>query len=309
MEISVIIPAYNEAENVVPLYKALKVVLDKFTKKYEIIYVDDGSSDGTFNEVETLNKKDKKVKCIKFRRNFGKGAALAAGFEQAKGKLVVTVDADLQDDPEEIPAMINKLNFGYDMVIGWKYHRKDSFSKKFFSKIFNFLVRKLTGVKVHDSDCNFRVMKNQVAKELEVYGGKFRYIPSIAHSKGFKVTEMKVVHHPRLHGTAKFSGYGRLIRGFLDLITIKYFISFDKSPSYFFGKAGLGLLGAGGLAGLYLLYQKYFLGQFISGRPLLLLTVLLLILGIQFIFFGLLGEMITRTSQKQERGYKVAKVL
>ena len=311
MDISIVIPAYNEELNVEPLSNKLKNVLNTITSKYEIIWVDDGSKDSTFANLEKLNKKDKKIKVIKFKRNFGKASALAAGFEQAKGNLVITMDADMQDDPEEIPAMINKLNLGYDLVVGWKYPRKDPFSKIFFSRIFNFLVRKLTNVTVHDSDCNFRVMKNEVAKDLSktIYGGLFRYIPSLANWKGYKVTEMKVIHHPRKFGEAKFSGSGRLIRGFLDLITIKFLISFEKSPAYFFGKFGLGLLGLGFLSGLYLLFVKYWLKQIIGNRPLLLLTVLLLVLGVQFIFFGLLGEMITHSNQKKETGYKISKVL
>ena len=262
------------------MYNALKKSLDPITNKYEIILIDDGSTDSTYEKIQALNKKDKRIKCIKFRRNFGKGAALSAGFDYATGNIIITMDADLQDDPEEISAMINKLNLGYDIVIGWKYPRHDSFSKKFFSKIFNGLVRKLTKIKVHDSDCNFRVMKKEVAKDLEIYGGLFRYIPSLANWKGYKVTEMKVVHHPRKLGQAKFSGYGRLIRGLLDLITIKFLISFEKSPSYFFGRTGLYLLGLGGLLGTYLLYVRYWLSQAIGNRPLLLLTALLIILGV-----------------------------
>lgn len=311
MEISVVIPAYNEELNVEPLSNKIKSVLNTITSKYEIIFVDDGSKDNTFENLQKLNKKDKKIKVIKFKRNFGKAAALAAGFEQAKGNIVITMDADMQDDPEEIPSMINKLSLGYDLIIGWKYPRHDPFSKILFSRIFNFLVRRLTRITIHDSDCNFRVMRNEVAKDLcqTIYGGLFRYIPSLAHWKGYRVTEMKVTHHPRKFGQAKFSGSGRLIRGFLDLITIKFLISFEKSPSYFFGKFGLGLLGLGSLSSLYLLFVKYWLQQNIGNRPLLLLTILLLILGVQFIFFGLLGEMITRASQKQDAGYKISKVL
>lgn len=311
MEISVVIPAYNEELNVEPLSNKIKSVLNTITSKYEIIFVDDGSKDNTFENLQKLNKKDKKIKVIKFKRNFGKAAALAAGFEQAKGNIVITMDADMQDDPEEIPSMINKLNLGYDLIIGWKYPRHDSFGKLFFSRIFNFLVRRLTRITIHDSDCNFRVMRNEVAKDLQktIYGGLFRYIPSLAHWKGYKVTEMKVTHHPRKFGQAKFSGSGRLIRGFLDLITIKFLISFEKSPAYFFGKAGLGLLGLGSILSFYLLYIRYWLDQGIGGRPLLLLTILLLILGVQFIFFGLLGEMITRAAQKEDKGYKISKVL
>lgn len=311
MEISVVIPAYNEELNVEPLSNKIRSVLNTITTKYEIIFVDDGSKDNTFENLQKLNKKDKKIRIIKFKRNFGKAAALAAGFEQAKGNIVITMDADMQDDPEEIPSMINKLNLGYDLIVGWKYPRHDPFSKLFFSRIFNFLVRRLTRITIHDSDCNFRVMRNEVAKDLQktIYGGLFRYIPSLAHWKGYKVTEMKVTHHPRKFGQAKFSGSGRLIRGFLDLITIKFLVSFEKSPAYFFGKFGLALLGLGTLSGIWLLIYKYFFGQPIGNRPLLLLTILLLILGVQFIFFGLLGEMITRAAQKEDKGYKISKVL
>jgi len=308
MEISIVIPAYNEEGNIAPLYEKIAESLSKITSKYEIIYVDDGSTDMTANNVEALHKKDSKVHLIQFRKNFGKAAALSAGIENAKGEIIITLDADLQDDPSEISKLINKLNEGFDLVVGWKKDRKDPFiTKKLPSKIFNLLIRILHKVNIHDSDCNFRVMRKELAKDLLFYGGLFRYIPSLANWKGYKVTEEPVEHQKRFSGKAKFKSLGRLVKGFLDLITTTFLIKYRNSPLYFFGSSGLALLFLGFIGGLSLLYNKYINGQLIGGRPLLLLTALLIILGVQFIFFGLLAEMITHNSQSQTKNYNIKK--
>ena len=299
IELSIIIPAYNEAKNVTLLKNRLTIVLDKIDKKnHEIIFIDDGSKDKTYQELKELHKKDKKVKIIRFKRNFGKAAALSAGFELAKGKLILTMDADLQDDPREIPRLLNKLGKGYDLVVGWKYKRKDPYITKVIpSKIFNFLVRKLTKIKLHDSDCNFRLMKKEVLDNLAIYGGLYRYIPSLTASKGYRIGEIKVRHNPRKHGKSKF-GFTRLFKGTFDLITIKYLISYSQSPLYFFGGIGLFFESIGFILGLYLLHVKLILKELIGTRPLLFLVILLIILGIQLISLGLIAEMIVHTHKK-----------
>lgn len=220
VDLSIIIPAYNEQKNVILLYKTLKDVLNSLKKSYEIIYIDDGSTDNTFNELKELHQKDKKVKVIKFTQNFKKAAALSAGFEHARGNIVITIDADLQDDPKEIPRFLDKLNEGYDLVVGWKYPRLDPITKTFPSKIFNFLVRKLTKTNIHDMNCNFRAIKHEVLPKLNLYNGLYRYIPILVFCQGYKITEIKVKHHPRKFGKSKY-GFTRIFRGFFDLIILK----------------------------------------------------------------------------------------
>lgn len=308
MRISVVVPAYNERDNIKPLYEKVKSVLDRITKDYEIIIVDDGSTDGTFEAIREINKKDKRLVGIKFQRNFQKAAALSAGFAKASGDVIVTMDADLQDDPEEIPKFLEKIRQGNDIVIGWRHEREDSVSKKIASKIFNFLVRKFTGVKIHDSDCNFRVMKKEVAKSLEIYEGLYRYIPSLAKNNGFKVDEVKVVHHKRLHGKSKY-GAGRLLKGFFDLITVSFFLNYMKRPLHLFGFSGLASSTLGFIIAAYLAFIRLVYGEPIGDRPLLLLAVLLIVLGLQFISIGLLGEMINRKNQKTEKNYIIKEEL
>ncbi|MEK6812882.1 MAG: glycosyltransferase family 2 protein [Nanoarchaeota archaeon] len=309
MDFSIVIPAFNEEGNIQPLYQKIKETLQSMQSSFEVIFVDDGSSDNTAARVAMLRKKDKRVRLVQFARNFGKASALSAGMREAKGNIVVTMDADLQDDPEEIPRMHEKLQQGFDLVVGWKYKRKDAFfAKKLPSKIFNGLIRWLHKIKIHDSDCNFRMMRKEVAKEILFYGGLFRYIPSLAHWRGYRVTEIPVVHHKRFSGKSKW-GVSRLFKGSLDLITVTFLLRYKNSPLYFFGTSGGILLLAGIIAGIRLLYEKYALGKLIGGRPLLLLAILLTVLGAQFIFFGLLGEMIARTSQKEEVNYRIKKRL
>ncbi|MDO8628232.1 MAG: glycosyltransferase family 2 protein [Nanoarchaeota archaeon] len=310
MDFSVVIPAMNEEGNIVPLHQRLVKVFKGMKMSFELIVVDDGSSDRTASVVESLHKRDKRVRLISFARNFGKAAALSAGLQSARGKFIVTMDADLQDDPDEIPRLFARLESGFDLVVGWKFRRKDPFiSKRLPSLLFNGLIRWLHKVKIHDSDCNFRLMRREVAKDLLFYGGLFRYIPSLAHWRGFKVSEIPVVHHKRLSGEAKFKGVGRLLKGFLDLLTVTFLMNYKSSPLYFFGSSGLVLLLLGTVAGLRLVYDKYVLGQLIAGRPLLLLAMLLIILGAQFIFFGLLGEMLVHMSDRQAVLFRVKRSL
>ena len=288
MKLSLIIPVYNEQDNVLPLYNKLKAVLEY---DHELIFIDDGSKDNTYEILKNIQKKDSKLKIIRFRNNFGKSEALSKGFKHAKGDIIITMDGDLQDDPEEIPRFTEKIKEGYDLVVGWKYKRQDPLSKTIPSKFFNFLIKVLTGVKIHDSNCCFKAYKKEVVKNLKIYGELHRYIPSLVNWKGFKVTEIKVKHHKRLHGKSKY-GFSRLLKGFLDLLTIKFLIKYSKKPLHFFGSIGIISFLLGALISVYLVYEKYFLNINIGSRPMLILGVLLLIIGVQFICLGLLGEMI-----------------
>ena len=221
MDLSVVIPAYNEQENVVPLYGELSKILNAITPDHEIIFVDDGSSDNTFQQLQSLHAQDKRVKVIKLRKNFGQSAAMRAGFDYASGEIIVTMDADLQNDPASIPVLLEELNSGYDVVCGWRKSRKDSFFKKVFSRISNFLRRKVTGELIHDSGCSLRAHRNGCVKELELYGEMHRYIPALLSWRGYKVGEVKVAHRPRIYGKTKY-GIKRLSKGFLDLFLFPF---------------------------------------------------------------------------------------
>jgi glycosyltransferase involved in cell wall biosynthesis len=307
MDLSIIIPVLNEQRNVVMLHKRILEVLSPLKYKYEIIFVDDGSTDNTDRDLEFVSKKDKKVKVITFMRNFGKSSALSAGFDQAKGKLILTMDGDLQDDPSEIPRFLDKAAQGYDLVAGWKYRRRDSFTKIMLSKLFNHILRKSTGIKLHDNDNNFRIIKKEIIPHLNLYAGMYRYIPIFAFKKGYRVGELKVKHNPRRFGKSKY-GLERIYKGFFDLITLFYLLRFMVVPLYLFGGMGGVSLSLGFIFGLYLTYIKLFMGALIGGRPLLTLSVLLIILGVQFIFFGLLAEMFTNIHQKGKKDYVIRSV-
>lgn len=308
VDISVVLPAYNEGKNVIPMYKNLKFVLDRLEKSYEIIFVDDGSRDRTFENLAMINKEDKKLRVIQFQRRFEKAAALSAGFIEAKGDIIITMDADLQDDPREIPRFLEKLNSGYDIVVGWKYKRKDPLARIMASRLFNFLVRRLTGIKLHDSDCNFRAMRKEVIKNINVYSGLYRFIPSLANAKGYRVGEIKIVHHKRRFGRSRY-GLSRLIKGFFDLLTIKFLMSYTKRPMHLFGLIGIFSTLIGFVIAAYLAVIRLLFGQLIGNRPLLLLAILLIILGLQFISIGLIGEMITSTTHKKEEQFVVKRKL
>lgn len=295
--ISVVIPVLNEEENIRPLYSELAAVL-KGMGSHEIIFVDDGSDDGTFGEISKLAKKDAVVRAIRFKRNFGKSAALSAGLAAAKGEAIVTMDGDLQDSPAEIPRLLEKLK-DFDLVVGWKFRRRDPFSKRFFSKVFNFLAARMTGVQIHDFNCCLKAYGKDAAKSLRLYGELHRYIPALVKWSGYKVGEAKVEHRERLHGTSKY-GAGRLMKGFLDLITVKFLQDYNSRPLHLFGGLGLFFLLAGVLVGAYLLYVKYALLQSIGGRPLLLFSMLITILGAQLISLGLLGELIVSNRAKDD---------
>jgi len=305
MEISVVIPVLNEQESVSALYEALTATFDsENVQDYEIVFVDDGSHDGTFEVLETLHAQDGWGKVIQFRRNFGKSAALSADFAAAQGVFVFTLDGDLQDNPTEIPHFLAKLDEGYDLVSGWKYPRHDPISKTLPSKLFNFVVRLTTGVKLHDFNCGFKAYRRAIIEEIDLYGELHRYTPILAHQKGFRVAEIKISHRPRRFGRSKY-GFRRFARGFFDLMTVLFLGAYTWRPLHLFGWAGLGSFMLGFLISLYLTVL-WFQGQGpIGNRPLLTLGVLLLIIGIQFFSMGLLAEMITHGQARDHTNYSV----
>jgi glycosyltransferase involved in cell wall biosynthesis len=303
IDLSIVIPVYNEEDNVVVLYDEVKSALASLNMKREIIFVDDGSTDETFNKLNGIRLQDGDIYIIKFRKNFGKSAALNAAFERVKGEIVVTMDGDLQDDPKEIARFVDKLNEGYDLVSGWKYKRNDPITKRFPSKIFNRLTSMLTGVELHDFNCGFKAYKKKVLENIHLYGEMHRYIPALAAWHGFKIAEIKVEHRQRKHGKSKY-GFTRLIKGFLDLITVKFLTSYSSRPLHVFGIPGMLSLSLGFLIGFYLVVLKYLEDIVLGDRPMLLLSVLLIILGLQFVSMGLLGEMITFGGMKDEKADK-----
>jgi glycosyltransferase involved in cell wall biosynthesis len=295
VEISIVVPLYNEEENVEILYNSLKQVLQTLNREAEIIFVDDGSTDGTFDLLLKLKGSDSCTKVIHFTRNFGQTAAMSAGFDYARGDVIITMDGDLQNDPKDIPLLLEKVEEGYDIVSGWRAKRQDKFLlRRLPSKIANWLIGLITGVKLHDSGCSLKAYRSNVIKNLRLYGEMHRFIPALASSRGAKITEVRVNHLRRMRGSSKY-GISRTIRVFLDLITIKFLLSFLTRPLQIFGLWGLAFSGAGSLICIYLSIIKLVFKQGLADRPLLLLGILLLVLGVQFIGFGLIAEMQTRT--------------
>ncbi len=297
--LSIVIPLYNEVESLNELYQQINEVVKANKYNYEIIFVDDGSDDGSLDVLKKLRQKDKNVKIISFRRNYGKSAALAVGFEHARGDVVITMDADLQDDPHEIPNLLKKLDEGYDLVSGWKKKRYDPITKTIPSKIFNFTVSTLTGIKIHDFNCGLKAYRKSVTQDIKVYGELHRYLPVLAHWAGYKIGEIVVQHHPRKYGKTKF-GVSRFLKGFLDLLTVLFTTRYFKRPLHLFGTLGLLIFFIGFGITLYLSLLKIIEGISLSNRPLFILGVMLTIVGVQFISIGLLGEMITRAYQHLE---------
>lgn len=305
--ISVVIPLFNEEESLPGLYAQLKSVLERLNKQYEIIFVDDGSRDGSFSVLESFHKENKRIKVVQFRRNFGKAAALSAGFKYAKGDVIITMDADLQDNPEEIPNFLNKLKEDYDLVLGWRFKRKDSVSKILPSKLFNHLTSVLTRVSVHDFNCGFKAYRREVVREIDLYGELHRYTAVLAHWRGYKVGEIRIRHYPRAYGRSKY-GAERLFRGLVDLVTVVFLTRYVRRPLHLFGAVGVLLLLAGLMVNVYLAVLR-FLGQGIGTRPLLLLGILLMVIGFQIISTGLIGEMIVSTRDRDKEPYRIKKVL
>jgi glycosyltransferase involved in cell wall biosynthesis len=295
MDLSIVVPIYNEEENVERLYAQLTAVLAPLDLEYEIICADDGSRDASFELLRQLAARDARVKVIRFRRNYGQTAGFSAGFDYATGEVVVTIDADLQNDPASIPLLLDKIAEGYDVVSGWRVSRQDAFlTRKLPSRIANWLISRTTGVRVHDRGCSLRAHRLEIVKELRLYGELHRFIPDMAAWLGARMAEVPVKHRPREFGKSKY-GLGRTIRVLLDLITVRFLQGYSTRPLQIFGRWGLLLGLMGFLLGLGLTYQKVVLGQSIGGRPALVLVVLLTLMGVQLISIGLLGEMTVRT--------------
>jgi glycosyltransferase involved in cell wall biosynthesis len=298
--VSVVVPLLNERESLPELHREIRAACVKARLPFEAIYVDDGSTDGSFEALERLRRGDRTVKIIQFRRNFGKSEALAAGFAAASGDFVVTLDADLQDDPAEIPALIAALNEGWDLVSGWKKTRRDPISKRWPSKIFNRTTSLLVGLRLHDYNCGLKAYRSEVVKTVKVYGELHRYIPALAKWEGFRVTERVVNHRPRRYGRTKF-GMSRFLNGMLDLITVVFLGKYTRRPLHLFGSMGLTFSLAGAGITLTLVALRITHEIFLSRRPLFFLGIMLLVIGIQFISIGLLGEMITRSNASDRR--------
>ena len=299
LQISVVVPLLNEQDNIGPLYEQITQTLTD-VYDYEIIFVDDGSSDESFNVLANLQKEDARIVVIRFRKNFGQTAALSAGFTHARGKVIVAIDADLQNDPADIPKMVAKLDEGFDVVSGWRKKRHDNAITRLLpSKIANWLISTITGVKLHDYGCTLKVYRREVLEETKLYGEMHRFIPALASWSGARIAEMVVNHRPRTAGAAKY-GLGRTLKVILDLITVKFLGSFSTKPIYIFG--GLGLIsGLGAIAsGLVVIYQKFAYEFSMNRNPLLVLTALLIATTIQFILMGLLAELLVRTYHESQ---------
>lgn len=310
MTISIVIPLYNEEENVRELHSSLKPVMDSLGDEYEILFIDDGSTDNTLPLLQEIQTNDDNVIVLSLRRNFGQTAAFAAGFDYSRGDIIVTMDGDLQNDPRDIPKLLELMKDN-DLVSGWRKKRKDPFlSRRLPSIIANSLISKVTGVNLHDYGCSLKAYRRDVIKNLKLYGEMHRFIPAVASWYGVRIAEVETTHHPRLRGKSKY-GISRTMKVVLDLITVKFLQSFSTKPLQFFGPIGL-LSGAlGFFISLYLSIDKIFSGKDIGGRPLLLLGALLIIVGIQFIGMGLLGEMMVRVYHETQKKpiYVIKKVL
>lgn len=300
-DLSIVVPVHNEAPNLESLCRELADTLDRFGRPYEILLVDDGSTDGSFEVLERCQARDARLRVIQFRRNFGQTAAFAAGFAEARGRLIVTIDADLQNDPRDIPAMVARLDEGYDIVCGWRKDRKDAWlNRRLPSVLANRLISWVTGVRLHDYGCSLKVFRAEVVRPLRLYGEMHRFLPALASELGARIAEMPVNHRPRVHGRSNY-GISRTLRVFLDLLTVKFLLSYSTRPLQVFGSLGvvLGLLGGGLLAQLS--WVKLVDGESIGGKPRLLLGVLLVIMAVQFVVLGLLAEVQARTYHESQR--------
>jgi glycosyltransferase involved in cell wall biosynthesis len=295
--ISVVVPVHDEERSVALLYDELRAALEPLDAPWEAIFVDDGSTDGTAGALTRLHAGEDNVTVVRLRRNFGKAAALAAGFAQSKGDVIVTIDGDLQDDPAEIPRLLAKLDEGFDLVTGWKTHRRDPISRRLLSRLFNRVTSAFSGVRLHDMNCGLKAYRAEVVHGLRLYGELHRFIPVLAHYRGFRIAELPVNHRPREHGRSRY-GVERYLRGFLDLLTVSFIGRYRHRPLHLFGGLGL-LLGLIGSAILVYLTVIKALGHAIGQRPLLMLGVLLVVIGMQFFSLGLISEMIT--SHHEER--------
>lgn len=294
-----VIPLYNEEGSLKELHQQLRQTLNRMNVRYELLFVDDGSTDRSYQVLRDLKRMDHHIKIIRFRRNYGKSAALSVGFEKALGNTVITMDADLQDDPTEIPSLRRKLEDGYDLVSGWKKVRRDPITKTIPSRFFNFVTSRMSGVRLHDMNCGLKAYRREVVKTVNVYGELHRYVPVLAHWEGFRVGEIIVNHRPRKYGKTKF-GIGRLWKGALDLLTVVFTTRYLRNPLHLFGLWGMLAFFAGLVIDGWLAVEWLRGMTSLSNRPLFIAGVLLMIIGVQFVSIGLLGEMISKTRRTEE---------
>jgi glycosyltransferase involved in cell wall biosynthesis len=299
IELSVVIPLYNEEVSVEPLYDGITDACSGLGLSYEIIMVDDGSTDDTYAVLKRLAGSDPRLKVIHFGRNFGQTAAMAAGFDYSGGRVIVPMDGDLQNDPADIPVLLAKLDEGYDIVSGWRAHRRDRFTRRVVSKAANWLIGRATGVRLHDYGCTLKAYRAHVVKETRLYGEMHRFIPALAQLEGARITELPVRHHPRRYGRSK-NRPGRAVRVLLDLLTVKFLSGYGTKPSYIFGGSGFLLCVGGVAAGAFALYEKYARGVYVHRNPMILLAVFLFLLGFICILMGLLAELIVRTYHESQ---------
>lgn len=294
--LSIVIPLFNEVESIPELHAGLSAVLDRLPQAAEMIFVDDGSTDDSMEAVRRLSERDPRVRGVQFRRNHGKSAALAAGLARATGTCLITLDADLQDDPAEIPRLLDKLDEGYDLVSGWKRGRADPFLKRATSRIFNRVTSRLTGVRLHDINCGLKAYRREVTDTVRIYGQLHRFLPVLALKEGFRLGEIEVTHRPRKYGRSKF-GVSRFTGGFFDLMTVLFLTRYTRRPLHLFGIAGIVSLVLGTAITVYLACQRMFFSVYLSNRPMLFLGILLVIVGVQSISLGLIGEMIAASAE------------
>ena len=299
--ISVVIPLLNEEESLPELARQLENVLERVARgKYEVLFVDDGSTDDSFRVIQDIHARNQRFKAIRFRTNHGKSAALAIGFSECKGDIVITMDADLQDDPNEIPSLVAKLEEGYDLVSGWKRKRHDPWHKTMPSKLFNAVTSRMSGIRLHDFNCGLKGYRREVIENVQVYGEMHRYIPALAHWEGFRVTEIPVQHRARQHGVSKF-GMSRFLKGYLDLLTVMFTTRYIKRPLHFFGAVGSLFAVVGFVTDLYLVIEWSLGRTSLSNRPLALFGVAMIIVGVQLISIGLIGELIVKNNLEHQK--------
>ncbi len=297
--LSVVIPLYDEAENVVDLHRELTAALEPCGHSYEILLVDDGSTDGTLERLIAVEARDPRVRVLRLRRNFGQTAAFSAGFDHARGQVVVTSDGDLQNDPRDIPLLLKRLDEGYDIVCGWRRERKDPLSKRLPSWFANRIISWATGVHLHDYGCSLKAMRSEVVSNLRLYGEMHRFIPAVASWMGVTLAEMPVNHRPRTRGSSKY-GLGRILRVLLDLFTVKFLVAYGTRPAHFFGRLGLGFGFAGVAIWAYLTYLHFFRDTAVGSRPLLQVGTMLCMTGVILVAFGLVGELLVRVYHESQ---------
>jgi len=300
VDVSVVVPVFNELDNVDQLHGEITAVMTRMGVVYEVIYVDDGSRDGTTERLKAIHQSDPHVRLLIFRRNFGQTAAMAAGFSHSTGAVVVTLDGDLQNDPADIPLLIDTLDQGYDLVSGWRQRRQDAFwLRRLPSMVANFFIRMATNVRVHDYGCMLKAYRGDIARSLRLYGEMHRFIPAIAGDLGARIVEVPVNHRPRVHGRSKY-GIGRVLRVVLDLLTVKFLSAFSTRPIHVFGTMGVFVAGTGAVLLAWLGFQRIFMGVELGSRPIVLLALLAVITGVQLVTLGLLGEMLARTYHESQ---------